>query len=260
MFERFTDRARRVIVLAQDEARSLNHGYIGTEHLLVGLLAEGTGFAARALDGLDIELAAIRQDVAEIIGPGSDVLSGHTPFTPRAKKVLELALREALGLGHNYIGTEHVLLGLIAEGEGVAAQVLVKRGAALDQVRVAVLVELGKDPAHPSRRRAPDGPSAAIARRATINAGAGPTDMQLVVEESVAHLFISDPATVAALRNLSGRILGADSHDDTTIDVAGDAPDAAAQLWTELTAALQRFVEHHPADPPSSSPQADPAQ
>src|SRR3989440_511155 len=125
MFERFTDRARRVVVLAQEEARMLNHNYIGTEHILLGLIHEGEGVAAKALESLGISLDAVRQQVEEIIGQGQQAPSGHIPFTPRAKKVLELSLREALQLGHNYIGTEHILLGLIREGEGVAAQVLV---------------------------------------------------------------------------------------------------------------------------------------
>src|SRR5438270_189887 len=139
MFERFTDRARRVVVLAQEEARMLNHNYIGTEHVLLGLIHEGEGVAAKALESLGISQQAVRQQVEEIIGQGQQAPSGHIPFTPRAKKVLELSLREALLLGHNYIGTEHVLLGLIREGEGVAAQVLVKLGADLSRVRQQVI-------------------------------------------------------------------------------------------------------------------------
>ncbi len=142
MFERFTDRARRVVVLAQEEARLLNHNYIGTEHILLGLIHEGEGVAAQALESLGISLEAVRNQVEEIIGQGSSSPSGHIPFTPRAKKVLELSLREALQLGHNYIGTEHVLLGLIREGEGVAAQVLVKLGADLSKVRQEVIQQL----------------------------------------------------------------------------------------------------------------------
>ncbi len=151
MFERFTDRARRVVVLAQEEARMLNHNYIGTEHILLGLIHEGEGVAAKALESLGISLDAVRQQVEEIIGQGQQAPSGHIPFTPRAKKVLELSLREALQLGHNYIGTEHILLGLIREGEGVAAQVLVKLGADLNKVRQQVIQLLngyqGKEPA-----------------------------------------------------------------------------------------------------------------
>ncbi|MCB5281170.1 ATP-dependent Clp protease ATP-binding subunit [Arthrobacter sp. AL08] len=139
MFERFTDRARRVVVLAQEEARMLNHNYIGTEHILLGLIHEGEGVAAKALESLSISLDGVREQVQEIIGQGQQAPSGHIPFTPRAKKVLELSLREALQLGHNYIGTEHILLGLIREGEGVAAQVLVKLGADLNRVRQQVI-------------------------------------------------------------------------------------------------------------------------
>ncbi|MCC3289458.1 MULTISPECIES: ATP-dependent Clp protease ATP-binding subunit [unclassified Arthrobacter] len=150
MFERFTDRARRVVVLAQEEARMLNHNYIGTEHILLGLIHEGEGVAAKALESLGISLGAVREQVQEIIGQGQQAPTGHIPFTPRAKKVLELSLREALQLGHNYIGTEHILLGLIREGEGVAAQVLVKLGADLNRVRQQVIQLLsgyqGKEP------------------------------------------------------------------------------------------------------------------
>ena len=139
MFERFTDRARRVVVLAQDEARALNHTYIGTEHLLLGLIHEGEGVAAKALESMEISLDAVRAQVVEMIGEGQSAPSGHIPFTPRAKKVLELSLREALQLGHSYIGTEHILLGLLREGEGVAAQVLTKLGADLSAVRQTVM-------------------------------------------------------------------------------------------------------------------------
>jgi ATP-dependent Clp protease ATP-binding subunit ClpC len=139
MFERFTDRARRVVVLAQEEAKMLNHNYIGTEHILLGLIHEGEGVAAKALESLGISLDAVREQVQDIIGQGQQQPTGHIPFTPRAKKVLELSLREALQLGHNYIGTEHILLGLIREGEGVAAQVLVKLGADLNRVRQQVI-------------------------------------------------------------------------------------------------------------------------
>jgi ATP-dependent Clp protease ATP-binding subunit ClpC len=150
MFERFTDRARRVVVLAQDEARMLNHNYIGTEHILLGLIHEGEGVAAKALESLGISLDVVRQQVVDIIGEGQQAPTGHIPFTPRAKKVLELSLREALQLGHNHIGTEHILLGLIREGEGVAAQVLGNLGADLGRVRQQVLQLLqgqpGKEP------------------------------------------------------------------------------------------------------------------
>jgi ATP-dependent Clp protease ATP-binding subunit ClpA len=146
MFERFTDRARRVVVLAQEEARELGHNYIGTEHILLGLIRERDGVAARALEALGIRLDAVRREVREIIGTGPGLPSGHIPFTPRAKKVLELSLREAQQLGHSYIGTEHILLGLIREGEGVAAQVLVRLGADLNRVRQQVIQVLHQGP------------------------------------------------------------------------------------------------------------------
>jgi ATP-dependent Clp protease ATP-binding subunit ClpC len=159
MFERFTDRARRVVVLAQEEARMLNHNYIGTEHILLGLIHEGEGVAAKALESLGISLEAVRSQVEEIIGQGQAAPTGHIPFTPRAKKVLELSLREALQLGHNYIGTEHILLGLIREGEGVAAQVLQKLGADLNRVRQQVIQLLqgyaGKGEGQPGEEEEP---------------------------------------------------------------------------------------------------------
>ena len=157
MFERFTDRARRVVVFAQDEARGLNHNWIGTEHLLLAVIREGHGVGAKALESMQISLDAARQQVESIIGRGQNpVGDGHIPFTPRAKKVLELSLREALQLGHNYIGTEHILLGLIREGDGVAAQVLVSLGCDLNRARQQVIQLLhghqGKQtgPARPS--------------------------------------------------------------------------------------------------------------
>ncbi len=161
VFERFTDRARRVVVFAQEEARSLRHNYIGTEHILLGLLREEEGVGPRALESVDIHLDAVRTRVAEIVGEGQVAPAAHIPFTPRAKKVLELSLREALQLGHNYIGTEHILLGLIREGEGVAAQVLGLLGADLENVRGAVMELLegpvGTDPGTASYEE-PEGP------------------------------------------------------------------------------------------------------
>jgi ATP-dependent Clp protease ATP-binding subunit ClpC len=153
MFERFTDRARRVVVLAQEEARLLNHNYIGTEHLLLGLIREDQGVAARALASLGVGLDTVREQVEEIIGKGKRTPSGHIPFTPRSKKVLELSLREALDLGHDYIGTEHILLGLMREGEGVAAQVLVRLGCDLNRVRQQV-IRLTQDAEGGAARRA----------------------------------------------------------------------------------------------------------
>ncbi len=161
MFERFTDRARRVVVLAQEEARLLSHSYIGTEHILLGLIHEGEGVAAKALESLGISLEAVRNQVEEMIGQGGSSPSGHIPFTPRAKKVLELSLREALQLGHNYIGTEHILLGLIREGEGVAAQVLVKLGADLSRVRQQVIQLLSGYQGPAAGGRSEQGPAGA---------------------------------------------------------------------------------------------------
>jgi ATP-dependent Clp protease ATP-binding subunit ClpC len=170
VFERFTDRARRVVVLAQEEARLLNHNYIGTEHILLGLIHEGEGVAAKALESLGISLEAVRQQVEEIIGQGGSSPSGHIPFTPRAKKVLELSLREALQLGHNYIGTEHILLGLIREGEGVAAQVLVKLGADLSRVRQQVIQLLS---GYPGAQPPQGGQGGAPGEKAPSGGGSG---------------------------------------------------------------------------------------
>jgi hypothetical protein len=170
MFQRFTDRARRVIVLAQEEARHLNHNYIGTEHILLGLIHEAEGVAARALESLDISLEAVRAQVEGIIGRGVEAPGGHIPFTPRAKKVLELSLREALELGHVYIGTEHILLGLIREGEGVAAQVLVELGAGLDRVRQQVIQLLSGYPGGVP----PEQPAAGSSRPPVAPVASGP--------------------------------------------------------------------------------------
>jgi ATP-dependent Clp protease ATP-binding subunit ClpC len=160
MFERFTDRARRVVVLAQEEARLLSHNYIGTEHLLLGLLhTEHGGVAARALESLGVTLDAARVQVREIIGEGQQALTGHIPFTPRAKKVLELSLREALNLGDDHIGTEHLLLGLLAEGDGVGAQIVARLGASPQAVRQKVneLAVAEHDPAAAETRPWPRG-------------------------------------------------------------------------------------------------------
>jgi ATP-dependent Clp protease ATP-binding subunit ClpC len=139
MFERFTERARQVVVLAQEEARTLKHNYIGTEHILLGLLREEEGLAARVLESLNVTAEQVRGQVARIIGEGEEVTTGQIPFTPRTKKVLELSLREALSLGHNYIGTEHILLGIVRENEGVAARILLDFGANAEKVRNEVI-------------------------------------------------------------------------------------------------------------------------
>ncbi len=192
MFERFTDRARNVVVLAQDEARLLNHNYIGTEHILLGLIHEGEGVAAKALDLLGISLAAVRQQVEEIIGRGQQAPSGHIPFTPRAKKVLELSLREALQLGHNYIGTEHILLGLIREGKGVAAQVLVKLGGNLDRVRQQVIA---LEQENPTTEELPP-----AARRRTVRTQAS------AAAEAFAHTERENAAQAAKLDEILSRL------------------------------------------------------
>jgi ATP-dependent Clp protease ATP-binding subunit ClpC len=146
VFERFTDRARKAVVLAQEEARMLEHAYIGTEHLLLGLLHEGEGVAGRALAALDVSLEQVRHDVRATVGEGPGAPASHVPFTPKAKKVMELSLREAMALGHNYIGTEHLLLGVMREGEGVGAQILQKRGLDLPRVRAQIMEVLANRP------------------------------------------------------------------------------------------------------------------
>ena len=174
MFERFTNRARRVVVLAQEEARLLSHNYIGTEHLLLGLLHENEGMAAQVLGELGVSLDAVRGQVMTIVGPGESTPSGHIPFTPRAKKVLELSLREALQLGTDYIGTEHLLLGLIREGEGVAAQILVRLGQDLSAVRRAVITICEQHPPDPERERRNPLGDRPVAMPAEPASGSGP--------------------------------------------------------------------------------------
>jgi ATP-dependent Clp protease ATP-binding subunit ClpC len=191
MFERFTDQARRVVVLAQEEARLLGHGYIGTEHVLLGLLAEGDGLAAQALAALEVSLDAAREQVAEIIGKGSGQPGGHIPFTPRTKKVLELSLREAQRLGDSYIGTEHILLGMAREGEGVGVQVMDRLGASKDRVLAQVLM---------TKRAAPGeepGPAAGPMRSAQVVSRAGLREVMSRLDEISARL--------AAIENLLAR-------------------------------------------------------
>jgi len=200
MFERFTDRARNVVVLAQQEARLLKHNYIGTEHILLGLARESDGLAAKALDALGIGLEAVREQVMEIIGQGQKSPSGHIPFTPRAKKVLELSLREALQLGHNYIGTEHILLGLIREGEGVAAQVLVKLGGDLKTVRQQVNQLLTENPATEEM------PQAAHARAARLSESVGAAGIASRAEGAV-PMGIASPAESASLNGKLNEVL-----------------------------------------------------
>jgi hypothetical protein len=238
MFERFTDRARRVVVLAQEEARMLNHNYIGTEHLLLGLIHEGQGVAAKALESLGISLEAVRQQVEEIIGQGQQAPSGHIPFTPRAKKVLELSLRESQQLDHDYIGTEHILLGLIREGEGVAAQVLVRLGADLNRVRQQVTRLLahghqGEGP--PSRADAPGEPRrlrvtefesrlSAIEQRV----GTGPDTADL--DEEIAQVRRDKESAI----------------DSQAFEQAGSLRDRERQLLADKTARQQQWEAAHP--------------
>jgi ATP-dependent Clp protease ATP-binding subunit ClpC len=192
MFERFTDRARRVVVLAQAEAGKLNHNYIGTEHLLLGMMNEGDGIAAQALTSLGVRLDAVRDRVKEIVGPGQDdhAQSGNIPFTRRAKKVLELSLRESLQLGHDYIGTEHILLGIVREGHGVAAQVLADLGADLNRVRQAVVqlvaTQEPEDPAVLRRRRSHAPPDEIITRLEMIAARLAVIEQRLGIQPPAA--------------------------------------------------------------------------
>jgi ATP-dependent Clp protease ATP-binding subunit ClpA len=192
MFERFTDRARRVVVLAQEEARLLHHNYIGTEHLLLGLVHEGEGLAGKVLDSLGVTLARARASITEMIGVGSGVPQGHIPFTPRSKKCLEISLRESLKLGHNYIGTEHILLGILAEGEGVAAQILIKYGLTLKQVEAAVLEQI--------KNYAPEMAGSTLGVNDRIDSlertlATGLDEMKKILEEILKHLRGDDQAT-----------------------------------------------------------------
>ena len=248
MFERFTDRARRVVVLAQEQARLLNHNYIGTEHLLLGLIDEGEGVAAKVLESLEISLQDARAQVEEIIGHGGQAPSGHIPFTPRAKRVLEFSLREALQLGHNYIGTEHVLLGLIREGEGVAAQVLANLGAKLSDVRKRVIQLVSDDPASvattTSARGAEDPPPArvvgAVAARSpwacsfcgrdlweSAHYVAGPAAFMCDVCIATAHLALEAVPADQQILTLPPRVFGTPPDDDPgAVDQIVEALDA----------------------------------
>jgi ATP-dependent Clp protease ATP-binding subunit ClpA len=206
MFERFSDPARRVVVLAQEEARLLNHNYIGTEHLLLGLIHEGEALAARALRSLGINLDTVRQEVDEIIGRGGSPPSGHIPFTPRAKKVLELSLREAMQLGHNHIGTEHILLGLLREGEGVACQVLVKLGANLPKVRARVYELLAGGAMEETTAERVPIPGVSSELRAVIAEASRAAEAKGASEVAPIHLFL---AAVDHPDGAAGRMLRA---------------------------------------------------
>jgi ATP-dependent Clp protease ATP-binding subunit ClpC len=271
MFERFTDRARRVIVLAQEEARMLDHNYIGTEHILLGLIHEGTGVAAKALESLDISLDVVRQQVEEIIGRGQETPSGHIPFTPRAKKVLELTQREAQQLGHDYIGTEHILLGLIREGSGVAAQVLVKLGADLNRVRQQVVQLLHEYQAREpvSARSTTSEPSlptvqarleafeqrlAAIEQRVGTGPDTSDLDEQIdrVRGERQAAVDAQEYEQAAALRDREKELLAAKAALRAQWVTAHPAlPDLAerCQELTDETERLRALLRQHGIDP-----------
>jgi len=208
MFERFTDQARRVVVQAQEEARTLGHNYIGTEHVLLGLLSEPEGLAAQALSALEISLDASREQVVEIVGQGTGQPGGHIPFTPRTKKVLELSLREAQRLGDDHIGTEHILLGLIRESDGVGAQVLVRQGASLDRVQAQVLATVRTAPAEELRRvsvgRMPGaGMSSSVTLRAVMSRLDDIAQRLTAIENLLAEM--RNPPAPAAQEPPSGR-------------------------------------------------------
>ncbi len=271
MFQRFTDRARRVIVLAQDEARLLNHNYIGTEHILLGLVHEGEGVAATALESLGISLAVVRQQVEEIIGRGQEARSGHIPFTPRAKKVLELSLREAQQLGHDYIGTEHILLGLIREGDGVAAQVLVQHGAALDRVRQQVTHllfghqaeeavarsagrELGLLPAAQARLEEVEQRLAAIEQRVGTGPDTGDLDEQIEVVRTGIEAAVEalEHALAASLRDRQRELLAGKAARQEQWAAGHPALPDLAERYQQLADEVERLralLRQHGIDP-----------
>jgi hypothetical protein len=272
MFERFTDRARRVVVLAQEEARMLGHNWVGTEHILLGLIHEGEGVAAKALELLGISLDAVRQRVEEIIGQGQDAPSGHIPFTPRTKKVLELALRESQQLGHNYIGTEHILLGLIREGDGVAAQVLVKLGADLNRVRQQVLQllhgrsaeepvsarsaerELRLLPAVKTRLEAVEQRLTAIEQRVGIGPDTTDLDEQIAAVriEKEAAVDAHDYAQAASLRNREKELLASKAARHAQWAAGHPALPVLAERCQQLADEIERLrsvLRQHGIDP-----------
>jgi hypothetical protein len=239
VFERFTERARQVVVLAQDEARALKHNYIGTEHLLLGLLREEEGLAARVLDVLGIEIEEVRAQVARIIGQGDEVPTGQIPFTPRAKKVLDLSLREALRLGHNYIGTEHILLGLVGENEGVAARVLLDFELDAGTIRSEILRMLSgpavTDDRQPPRRPKPRPPEAPIAPELAAR-------IEQVRAEKEAAIEAQQFERAASLREEERRLVrearGLPPLPPTPAHVRLDTAPTRLQLWT---VALERW-------------------
>jgi hypothetical protein len=253
MFQRFTDRARQVVVLAQEEARRLDHNYIGTEHILLGLIHEGEGVAAKALESLGISLDAVRQQVEEIIGQGQQAPSGHIPFTPRAKKVLELSLRESMQLGHTYIGTEHILLGLVREGDGVAAQVLVRLGADLNRVRQQVIQLLA------GRAAAEPGPGVDVRpEMAEQRAGIGPdtSDLDEQIEAAragkQAAIDAQDFEQAVLLRHRETQLLAAKAARQEQRAAAHPALPDLVEQSRQLTAEVERLralLRQHGIDP-----------
>ena len=269
MFQRFTDRARHVVVLAEEEARLLNHNWIGTEHLLLGLIRQGDSVAARALESLGISLQAVRQEVEEIIGQGEQVPSEEIPFTPRSKMVLELALRESLQLRDNYIGPEHILLGLMREGDGVAAQVLVKLGADLNRARQQVIWLIsGQQPRlarQPPREGAPvteaqarpDVTEGRLAAREQ-GAGTGPDTSDLdeqiaqVRREKESAIDAKDYAQAAALRNREKELLSSKTARREQRAAGHPAQPDLAERCQQLTDEIERLralLRQHGIDP-----------
>ena len=269
MLERFTDQARRVVVLAEEEARMLDHNWIGTEHLLLGVLREGDGVAARALESLGISLQPVRQQIEEIIGPVQQVPAEHIPFTPRSKKVLELSLRESLQLGHDRVSTGHILLGLIREGDGVAAQVLVRLGADLNQVRQQV-IELVSDLRPQSGRRPPrevapviwmhtrldlfGGRLAAVEQRVGIGPDTSDLDDQIaqVCREKESAVDAHDYEQAAALRNREKDLLANKAERQEQWAASNPAlPDLAerCQQLTDEVERLRAVLRQHGIDP-----------
>jgi ATP-dependent Clp protease ATP-binding subunit ClpA len=268
MLERFTDQARRVVVLAEEEARMLDHNWIGTEHLLLGVLREGDGFAARALESLGISLQPVRQQVEEIIGPVQQVPFEHIPFTPRSKRVLELSLRESLQLGHGYVGTEHILLGLIREGNGVAAQVLVRLGADLNRVRQQVVELMGGErpqPGRPAREIAPvirmqtrldvfEGRLAAVEQRVGIGPDTGDLDEQIdrVRRERHVAAAAQEYAQAASLREREKELLASKAERQEEWAAAVPALPVLAERCQQLADEIERLralLRQHGIDP-----------
>ena len=272
MFQRFTDQARRVVVLAQEEARMLNHNWIGTEHLLLGLIREGDGVAAKALESLGISLQAVRQEVEAIIGQGEQVPSEVIPFTPRSKKVLELSLRESLQLGNNYIGTEHILLGLMRESDGVAAQVLIKLGANLNRVRQQVIQPLhgyqGKEPKSARRWPQEGAPAtevqarldviearlAAVEQRVGTGADTSDLDEQIaqVCREKESAIDAKDYAQAAALRNREKELLASKAARQEQWAAGHPALPDMAERCQQLADEIERLhalLRQHGIDP-----------